>query len=150
MDRFLDHTFPLVTIVPPAVYDEQAVRSVIEGCERNFARGERFAMITTAPQGVPDARTRKVLTEWSNAPAVRRKTKELCVGAATVLPNPVARGIMTAVLWVWSPPAPHEVSDSDASAIDWCLRKIADAKLPMPMSPGEARSRTLALIAELR
>ena len=105
------------------------------GSERLFARGERYALIVCSPiKSEMGAKERKLITDWSNKPHVREKSRALCVASSTVVRNPLHRGALTAILWLWKPAAPHEASPTPEAAVDWCLERLEAASMPLPRS----------------
>ncbi len=134
--RFIDSTFPLIIAVSSPIQDEASVRLMIAGCERYFARGERYALLTCSPPGgqTPDAKVRKMITDWANEPRTRAASARCCVGSATVVEEALHRGALTALLWLWKPAAPHKAVASREEGLDWCLEKLASANIPISRS----------------
>jgi hypothetical protein len=48
--RFIDDWFPLVATVSAPQFDERELKSMVEGFERYFERGERYTLITVSPR----------------------------------------------------------------------------------------------------
>jgi hypothetical protein len=133
--RFIEDHFPLVLCLGADVWDDQAVSDLAAGSERLFARGERYTLIVCSPiKSEMGARARKLITDWSNKPHVREKSRALCVGSATVVRNPLHRGALTAILWLWKPPAPHEPVATPEAAVDWCLERMQAEGVSLPRS----------------
>lgn len=144
--RFLDDTFPLVVVVTPMRYDERSVEQMAAGYERYFARGDRYAIVNVTPRDADPigARERKAVTDWASSARVRQKSGELCVGSSTVVKDAIARGALTAMLWLWKPASPHHVTTSVEDAVDWTISKLEQAGVPMPLGPAKTRARALA------
>lgn len=49
-----------------------------------------------------------------------------CRASALVFDNPVLRGILTAIDWVFRPPFPQRVFSDMESATAWCTKQLAD------------------------
>lgn len=132
--RLLGEAFPLLVQVGPMEYTEQSVREMAALFEPYFARGERYATVSLQPRYAksPGAKERKLIVDWVMSPRVSEATKRLCVASATVLTNPLARGVFTAMLWVWSPPVPVRPVATVEEALDHCFSGIARAGLKLP------------------
>lgn len=118
------------------------------GFERYFARGERYALITGSPRdSVIAARERKLITDWTNSPGVRERSRELCVGSATIVPSALSRGALTAMLWVCKPTSPHLAAADGDEALDFTLAKLEEARLPLAASPSIVRREALKVLS---
>lgn len=148
---FVDDEFPLVVCISPRRHDERAVRLLAEGYERYFTRGKKYALITATPRDAitMGARERKAIADWAGSPRVRQKSSELCVGSATLVKDNLAKGALTAILWLWKPASPHHVATTPEEAVDWCIAQLQAAGVPMPSNPSEMRRRTLRLLHEV-
>lgn len=106
--RLLGEAFPLLVQVGPMQFTEESVREMAALYEPYFARGERYATVSLQPRNAktPGAKERKLIVDWVTSARVAEATKRLCVASATVLPNPIARGVFTAMPGVWSRAAP--------------------------------------------
>lgn len=148
--RFVDEFFPLLVCIGPLEFDEAAMAEVAAAYERYFVRGERYSVITISPRdAVLGARDRKMISDWASTARVREKSRELCVGSATVVRSALARGALTAIMWVWKPSSPHEAVSSAEEAIDYCLARIQEAGLTMPRSPATVRRELLRVMIDL-
>jgi len=142
--------WPLILVTNPRRFDEAVIRAMNDEYERIWERGERYAIVshverTTEPT---TAGGRRLLAEWAGRPRVRRMSRELCVGTATVVPNPIARGGLTALLWLWTPPSPHQAVATTEEAVDWCLARIDEAGLALPKPAAEVRRAALSMIRD--
>ena len=68
---------------------------------------------------MPNARARKRIADWADAPRVRELSKKLCVASATVVAGPISRGALTAIMWLWKPASPHKAVANPSEAIDY-------------------------------
>lgn len=148
--RFVEDCFPLLLCIGPRHFDDAAMAEMAAGYERYFVRGERYSLISCSPRdSVTGARERKLISDWASTPRVREKSRELCVGSATVVRNPLARGALTAILWVWKPSSPHEAVSTPEEGIDYCLGRIQNAGLSLPRSAANVRRDLLRMIVDL-
>jgi hypothetical protein len=122
----------LVATCPSDSFAKDSLAPFIATFEEIHARGERFALvIDTRPlKTMPSATWRKELTDWTNNPRVQRNSGRFNVGAAIILTSVLARGIYTALLWVWKPPSPQFAAATMAEAVDWCCDRLAEAGVP--------------------
>lgn len=149
--RFVLDAFPLIVCVSPRKHGTDTIERMAEGYERLFARGERYALISATPRDADGmgARERKQIADWANSPRVRSASKELCVGSATIVGNALARGALTAILWLWKPSSPHQVFTANDEAIDWCLGQLEAARVRQPQGAAATRAQVRALLRSL-
>ena len=147
----LGDTFPLLLQVGPHRYDAAEVASMAEQFEPYFQRGLRYASLYVQPPDAvnPGAHERKLITEWSDSPRVREFTRTLCVGTAVVLPNPIFRGALTAMMWLWKPVVHIEAVESVSEGIDYCLKCLEKADIPLPRAAGALRLEATELLKPL-
>ncbi|MDQ3031593.1 MAG: hypothetical protein M3Y87_04190 [Myxococcota bacterium] len=122
-----------------------------DGYEQLFARRERYSLISAAPSDADSmgARERKQIADWANTPRVRSVSRELCVGSATIVGNALARGALTAILWLWKPASPHEVFTASDDAVEWCLAQLERERVPLPLGAAAMRTQTRTLLRAL-
>jgi hypothetical protein len=139
--HLVSETFPLLVLVLPQRFDAEAVQRMAELYEPYFARSERYAVVSLQPPGseAPGPAERKLITEWVDSPRVRRLTEQLCVASATVVSNPIARGALTAMLWVWKPATPVQPVSNLDEGVNHCLNKLRLAEVPIPLAEPRLR-----------
>jgi hypothetical protein len=148
--RFIEDHFPLVLCIGPDLWDDEAVKEMAAGSERLFARGERYALVVCSPaRSEVGARARKQLADWSGMPHVRERTRALCAGSATVARSALQRGALTAILWLWTPAAPHEAVATPEAAVDWCLERLDAVGVPLPRSRETIRKLAIAQLSQV-
>lgn len=149
--RFIEDHFPLLIVISPrGGYDEAAIREMDAWYEQLWARGARYALISASPRDAEatSARGRKLIAEWANRPRVRRMSREHCVGSATIVEGTVARGALTALMWLWTPASPHKAVATPEEALAWCLEHIRSAGLELPEPEEKLRKRAIATLRE--
>src|SRR5690606_35921348 len=101
---------------------------------RLFRRGKRYAVLSCSPidAKATNAHGRKLIVDWAQSKEVRENSAKLCVGSATVVPSALARGALTAILWVWSPAAPHHPCGTVEEGLDWCLQRLRAGHVALP------------------
>jgi len=149
--RFIDDAFPVLITVSDHVFDAKEVRSMADGFERYFARGERYAVLSTSPRdaAIPAQAERKQIGEWANRPRVRDFSKRLCIGSATVVHSTMARAALSIITAIWKPPSPLEIVPSLDRGLDYCLRRIREERLPLGKPADLVRHEMLALLKDL-
>jgi hypothetical protein len=77
-----------------------------------------YDVLPNAP-GAPDAAARKLIADWmtDEAPMLRRQ----CASIEFAFPSTVSRGVLTAILWMASPPMPTGVHGTPLAAIEAAL-----------------------------
>lgn len=149
--RLMGETFPLLLHVGPMEYTEETVREMDRLYRAYFERGERYALLALQPKAArtPGPKERKLITDWTTSPRVFEASKKLCVASATVLPNAVARGVYTALMWIWSPPFPVKAASTVDEGLDHCLAAIERAGLKLPRPAHSIRQEVLTFVKEL-
>ena len=149
--RFIDDAFPLIINVSAAVFDAEEVRSLADGFERYFGRGERYAVLSVSPRDAPapGPRERKLISDWANQPRVRDFSKRLCVASATVVNNALARAALTVLMTVWKPPLPQEFVPNVERGLDYCLARIREEHLTTHKSFELMRANALAQLQDV-
>ena len=84
---------------------------------------------------LPAAKERKMITDWANQPHVQEGVTRCCVGSAIVVTSAMARGALTAILWVWRPPVHLEVVPDVLSGIRYLSDTARQASLILPATP---------------
>lgn len=149
--RFLEDLFPLIiTVGPSDGFDAHQVELMAAYYAKLWKRGKRYSLISCSPleAKATSARGRKLIVDWAQSKEVRENSAKFCVGSTTVVPNALARGALTAILWAWSPAAPHEACATVEEALDWCLRQLRANHVAMPEEPDEMRRRALQILRD--
>lgn len=86
--------------------------------------GDIYASVLVTMPDMPMTQPRHVR---STADWIRREAdsiSKICAGTAFVLPSPVARGVLRAVLYLQTLPNEHRVFKAEADAIDWGYERV--------------------------
>ena len=145
--EFVEDFFPLLLAIGPATWTEATVSDMGAQYERYFRRGERYALVSGGG-GTISARERGAIGKWADSPRVRQKSRELCVGSATITRSALARGALTALLWIWKPASPHHIAATPEEAVDWCLLRLAEAKLALPAPSERVRREAIRRLTD--
>jgi len=98
--------WPLVVLELPADVSDLDVGGLARSLDVSFARERKFVsmMDASAVTHLPQARTRAALSAW--AKRVEPLSERFVVANALVVPNGLARGVLTAIHWVAPPVTP--------------------------------------------
>jgi hypothetical protein len=91
--------------------------------DRLLAKGERFATLHDLRGTRPDAKRRRRFTDWTTANHATLQSR--LAAHAVVVDSTFLRGIITAVLWMTTPPCPMKVFDDRLEAERWLLAELA-------------------------
>lgn len=146
LPALVDSTAPILVVVSPPVMDMAWVDRQAREFQRFYEREERFAVVSYSGlvQVMPGARERRALTEFANEH--REVQARLCVGAATQLDSAAKRAFFQALLWMWDPPCPNVTHATLEECIDWCLARLHQSDVPVPL---RLRSRVLETVRTL-
>lgn len=132
--RFIESTYPVIILLGDRPVDELEIRTMDGHFRRYFDAGKRYAILTATPPNTNylDAKGRKLIADWANQPHVREHSKKLCVGTATVITSALARGVYTALMWIWTPNTPVKPVSSVTEGIDYCFERLRAEKIALP------------------
>ena len=124
--RFIDDWFPVLIAVSAPQFDDAELRSMTEGFERYFVRGEKYALLSVPPKNakMPGPTERQRIASWANHPRVLEVIKRLGVGTAVVVPNPVLRAGLAVFTAVFNPALRIEPVASADKGIDYCVAQL--------------------------
>lgn len=127
-------SWPVVVVTLPSAFDDAQAEQLIEVSGELFSRRQRFAMITDSRRlkTVPSAMQRRKLGEWLVRPEQLEHQRRWSVGNATVVDNPLVRGSLQAVYWIWTPPNPQHVTGDLDEAWAFVGGKLAAQGIELP------------------
>ncbi len=98
--------------------------------QRLCAAGTRYIAVLDASIGIRlTPLQRKMYADWMRE--VDPLLRQCLAGAAFVMPNPLVRGALTAILWVVPLSAPYTVHKSLDEALRWAIDLAREADLPL-------------------
>lgn len=142
---------PLLICIRQGHRDPDEVAQLAAGFQHHFARRQRYAVLNVSAltATASSARDRLRIAEWANREEVRRASRELCVGSATVVARAWERQTLTALQWLWTPAAPHQPVTTVRLGLAYCITALTAAQVPLPVSPDTfSRSIERALAQE--
>jgi hypothetical protein len=142
---------PLVVLVTPAHLTEASVKAMNDEFVRFYAQNERYALITVPTPGAPtpNAQERKLVGEWASSETIQTNSGRLCVASGVVFTSTLARGALTAILWLWRPAFPIEFFGSVEPALDFCIKGGLKAGLPLPKDAAKLKAEIIARVSTL-
>jgi hypothetical protein len=107
------------------------VRSLIHEVNCLLETREKFIMICDlrAVSKPANAAQRQMMAAWLSAPHIVALVKEVLVGTAILIRNPIVRGAFTAVTWIAPLPAPAGIFEDIALAAGWVRRRCTEEQL---------------------
>lgn len=116
---------------PLAVFESPGARPVSEidtdsfyaELDRLLRRRERFATLHDLRDTRPDATRRKRFADWIETHEAELRLR--LAAHAVVVDSTLQRGMITAILWMTSPPCPMKVFDDREEAERWLLEMLA-------------------------
>lgn len=132
--RFAAREGSFVVVRPPAQLTDALVDAVIAELTEHLLRGEPYVLLfDLSTTGLLTAVQRKKLAEhMSTHDGVIRKVVR---GIAIIAPNPLIRGMVTAMFWLVPPPIPCHMCGSQADACTWAESVMpSSALLPKRVS----------------
>jgi len=109
----------------------EELEEFVAGQKEMLARGERYVEIcdTRGITMVP-AGQRRLLADF--AKSTHPEASKLCMGLAVVVPSPIIKGGMTAVLWMFSPSYPVRAFTTLEEAGAFLVERAESAGLVLP------------------
>jgi hypothetical protein len=129
-----DTRFPLVEVVVRDGHRDADWRWLLRSFDRLFAQKLRYALLvdaraTTKPMQ-PLARAE--ITEWMKQNFTN--TELWNVGTSVVMASGLIRGALTALTWFAPQTVPMNYPASYAESLDWCVMRLEENALVVPMS----------------
>jgi hypothetical protein len=109
----------IIWVAVPAALTSTEVDRTLHQLEGYLRRKRPYFLLFDLGASLPDATQRKKLTDHmrNNQAAIDR----LVLGLGVVVPSPLARNLMTAILWFAPPHMPHRIFSDRADADAWAL-----------------------------
>lgn len=115
---------PLLLVRFDGAVDDDAFRGYLQELTAWLDRGQRYAIVLDArTASPPPAHQRRMQADMIKAEA--KRLKQLCVGGAFVIPSPLVRGALTAILWIQPLPWEHTVVADLEAAEAWARNRLA-------------------------
>jgi len=117
-------------------YEPGQPEALMRGFDEALARGERFASIieNQGIASIPPASERKKITAWMTRPEFQERQGRLNLASATIIRSAVARGVVTAFTWVWTPPTPQLYPATLLEAAEWCVGRLEEEGVPLSLA----------------
>jgi hypothetical protein len=113
-----DRSWPLLRVEASGESSDEDIESYLRELSRQLARKQPHVVIVDATKGRSLRAThRKSIADWNRTNAAELKRYRL--GLAVVAPNPLLRGLITAVYWLFPAPFPYRCFERDEQAEAW-------------------------------
>jgi hypothetical protein len=116
--RHVERKGGIVWAVPPTQATNDEVDHVLADLSAELRVGAPYVLVFDLTRSaLPNAVQRRKLTAHmrDNDEKIRRWVR----GIGVVCPNPLMRGVVTAIFWVAPPPVPHHLFATCEEASDW-------------------------------
>jgi hypothetical protein len=132
--RFAARDGDFVVVTPPAQLTDALVDALLSELAEHLLRGEPYVLLfDLSATGLPNATQRRKLAEhMATHEAIIRNVVR---GIAIVAPNPLVRGMVTALFWVVPPPIASHMCGSHAEALEWARGVMPSAELRQNRRP---------------
>jgi hypothetical protein len=133
----IEDRFPLVVFTFRGTITMPELERYLSESERLLERTQPYAGLVIAADVRPlEVALVRRQAQWMKVNRERVKQKSL--GVALVIPSPMIRGVLKAILWLEPMPQPHKLCSNLEDAVSWVHEKLAAAKLPLPPYPPTA------------
>ncbi|MCA9533923.1 MAG: hypothetical protein KC593_09595 [Myxococcales bacterium] len=124
--------WPLVVMDAPPRLTSAGITTLIRSVNELYARRERFATLvdTARVEHMPTAAERRMLSEWQTETVDLIRRYNVCT--ATVVSNPLVRGAMIAMNWIFRPPNEQVTVATFGEALAFCGRQLKADGLALP------------------
>jgi hypothetical protein len=121
--RFDENDWPIVRVTYRQSMTAGEAKQFYERLAGYLKRNQRFALLFDArPADVPSAQERAQIAEfWKETAA---DSSRLLAGVAVVLKTPVGRGVISVVLWAYTPPFPVRAFSTLFDGEKWLRERL--------------------------
>ncbi len=122
-----ESAFPLLVVRFVGPMTDADFQGYLDHMENLRSRARNAAVFDATEAGHLPARQRRMQAEWLKTH--RSMLQRYSVGSAFVMPSPIVRGALTAILWITDMPGPHTVVESRELAEAWAREQLRAAGL---------------------
>jgi hypothetical protein len=129
-----DSMWPLVVIGFRGELVDEDWRRMFAHYDKLYERREKFHVVNDgmSVKSVMSASQRKLIADAAKAHT--EMSRRWCLGGATVVPNAIMRGVVTAITWVAPPAYKLTLHATLPEAVDEALRTLSDREIAVPDS----------------
>lgn len=134
----LEDLAPLYVVRFEGIASDAQFAAYLAHVLRITQRGEVHAMVydASAAGWVPPSQ-RQLQVEWMREHD--KLNRDTTAGLAFVLPSPLVRGVLTAMLWLAPMPCPHLVARTLDQGLVWCRERLTERGMLLPHEPTPQR-----------
>lgn len=117
--------WPALVVIPPPVLSKEYVAGLAAISEELFQMQTRFGVVFDLTEMVemPNAVLRRMLADFKTAH--RDNFRRYVVADASVIAQPIARGVRTAISWLSNPVQPEQFFPTRQQALAWVYDRLA-------------------------
>lgn len=116
--RFHEAHAPLYVVAFDGVPTDEEFQRYLDWMVDVAQRGDHAMVLDATHAGLLPPSQRQMQSRWMRE--YDELNRERTVAMSFVLPNPLLRGLLTALLWAQPMPCPFNVVSRRRSALDWC------------------------------
>ena len=90
-----------------------------------LGRGQRYAIVFVTEPSAPMTKSKHAKLQATWMKEHYDELQKFCVGSAFVLPSPVMRGVLKAILAMQGMPVEYVVVSDEASGMEWAKSRMA-------------------------
>ena len=135
--QFDESRWPVLSITFTAEPTDEEFAEYLDRYSKVYiGRRERYALVLITAPGLPMTKPAQARAQANWIRDNEDVIENLCAGIAFVLPSPVQRGVLRAILWMQGLPAPHRVFQDVDEGHRWVdsLFKPPSVATPPPSS----------------
>lgn len=123
---------PLYVVRFEGITTDDQFRAYLDHVLRITKRGEMHAMVydATLAGWIPPSQ-RKLQADWMREHD--KLNRDLTVCLSFVLPSPLLRGVLTAILWLQPMPCPHSVVSTLDEGLSFCRARLGRPAAEPPL-----------------
>ena len=122
---------PIITVRWPHTVSDAEIAAMFERFDAIYARAQPFVTLLDVRYApLPSPNTLNLIarlagSQVSNASKYARAT-------GVVIPSRLLRGSLNTLFWIYTPPTPVHVFDTEADALAWIVTFLPKARSPSP------------------
>jgi hypothetical protein len=126
---FDERDWPVMVIRFSGAPTDAEFEAYLERYETYLQREDRYGLVMVTEPNSPMTKSKHARMQAAWIKERYDRLSERCVGIAFVLPSPMMRGVLKAILAMQSLPVPYSVSATEEPARKWVRSRLGEAKL---------------------
>jgi hypothetical protein len=126
---FDERDWPVMVIRFSGAPTDAEFEAYLERYDTYLNRTDRYGLIMVTEPNTPMTKSKHARMQAAWIKERFARLSDRCVGIAFVLPSPMMRGVLKAILAMQTLPVPYAVSSGEESAAEWVRSRLAAAGL---------------------